>query len=326
MSDADADPGLPGDLVLRALQAAGEGISVVDGERAEHPVVWVNEAFEKISGFGFAQLIGSNLRVLQGGDRAQPALAELHEALAGERGCSVLLRNYRPDGTMYWNNLRVEPRRSADGRLWWLGFSRDVSAEHEMKLTLGRRAEELEVERRRLSEVDSVDRLTGLQSVRSFELALELSWFSCARDGRPLALFVFAPDYFDTYLETFGRVAGDSCLRMTARSVSAAFRRASDVAGRLGESAFAALATDMQRDLLEAHARRVCDRVRSLAIHNPHAPITRALTLSAAVLLARPGRAADWRGMLQEARSALTAAQAAGVEQVVVRDYGGEDG
>jgi diguanylate cyclase (GGDEF)-like protein/PAS domain S-box-containing protein len=322
MSTSSASGLISGALGLQALEQAREGIVVIDGEDAELPVVWVNKAFERMTGFKAAELLGGNLRVLQGGDREQAGIAELRDAIAGERSCNVLLRNYRPDGAIYWNELRIEPCRDADGALWWVGYARDVSSQREMEIMLGRRADELDLAERRLAEVDPVDRLTGLQSERSFELALELSWFSCARDRRTLALFLFAPDYFDVYLDTFGRIAGDSSLRMLARGVSAAFRRASDVTGRLGEAQFAALGTGMEKEMLEPHARRVVDRVRALAIHNPRAPLGRNITLSAAVLLVQPGRAPDWRGLLEETRRMLSEAQAAGVEQIAVRDYG----
>jgi diguanylate cyclase (GGDEF)-like protein/PAS domain S-box-containing protein len=322
MADRQAPRNVPQQALLAALEAAGEGIALVDGEHPDRPVVWVNSAMERISGFERKALIGSNLRVLQGGDREQPGLAELRAALQEQRSCSVLLRNYRPDGALYWNELRIEPWRDGHGGLWWLGFARDVSAQREMEIMLGRRADELDAAQRRIEEIDPVDRLTGLQSERSFELALELSWFSCARDRRPLALFLFAPDYFDVYLETFGRVAGDSCLRMLARGVGGLFRRATDVVGRLGDAHFGAVATDMDFTLLEPHARRVCERVRALAIRNPHAPQGRSLTLSAAVLQASPGRTSDWRELLTVARESLAKAQSDGVEQLVVRDYG----
>jgi len=315
---------LPEELVRKALEAAGEGIAVVDGEHPDGPVAWVNPAFEAMTGFDAAELLGRNLRVLQGGDREQAALTELREALASERSCSVLLRNYRPDGAIYWNQLRIEPCRDAGGALWWIGYSRDVTAQREMEIMQGRRADELDATQRRLEQVDPIDRVTGLQSERSLEIALELAWFSCAREHRSLALFLFAPDYFHVYLETFGRVAGDSCLRMVARGVSGAFRRASDVTARLGEAQFAALGTGMERAMLEPHAMRVCERVKALAIHNPHAPFSRTVTLSAAVLLACPGRAPDWRGMLEEGRRMLAEAQASGIEQVVVGDYGSD--
>src|SRR5690606_7682528 len=188
MSSAMERGKLPDGLLLNALEAAGEGIVVAAGHDAECPVAWVNRAFEEMTGFRAAELLGRNLRVLQGGDRDQPALAELREAVAAERGCNVLLRNYRADGSLYWNQLRIEPCRDADGALWWIGYARDVSAQREMEIILGRRADELDVAQRRLEEVEPTDRLTGLQSERSFEIALELAWFSCARDRRTLVL------------------------------------------------------------------------------------------------------------------------------------------
>jgi diguanylate cyclase (GGDEF)-like protein/PAS domain S-box-containing protein len=312
---------VPAEVVLRALEEAGEGIAVIDGEDPAQPIAWANRAFEKTSGFALAQLLGAGLRTLQGADQEQAELAELGEAMRRQVACSVRLRSYRPDGSMYRNELRITPFRDAAGRLWWLAFTSDVSVQHEMEITLGRR-DENDLAQRRLLESDPIDRLTGLQSERSFELALELSWFSCARDRRPLALFVFAPDFFDLYLATFGRVAGDSCLRMLARSVGAAFRRTSDVAARLGDVEFAALGVDMELDTLEPHARRVCDRVRALAIRNPHAPLSKTLTVSAAALTVQPGQSPDWRGMLEEARASLARARTEGVEQLVVRPYG----
>jgi diguanylate cyclase (GGDEF)-like protein/PAS domain S-box-containing protein len=313
---------LPAEVVLRALEEAGEGIAVIDGEDPAQPIAWANRAFEKSSGFALSQLRGSSLRLLQGTDQDQAELVELGEAMTRQVACTARLRSYRPDGSMYRHELRIAPLRDAGGRLWWLAFSRDVSVQHEMEITLGRR-EEVEPGQRRLLESDPIDRLTGLQSERSFELALELSWFSCARDRRPLALFVFAPDFFDAYLSTFGRIAGDSCLKMVARSVGAAFRRASDVAARLGDVEFAALGVDMELDTLEPHARRVCDRVRALAIRNPHAPLSRTLTVSAVALMVQPGQEPAWRGMLDEARGLLAGARTEGIEQLVVRPYGG---
>ena len=312
----------PEELLPEVVKATEEGIAILDGEAGDSPVLWVNPAFGRLSGFEPQSLLGGSLWVLQGTDREQAGVAELEASMTAERACRVLLRNYRPDGAMYWCELRLEPVRDKAGQRRWLVFMRDVSHVREMELMLGRGTEELDQAQQRLQESDSSDRLTGLQNASGFKLALELAWFSCARDRRSLALFVFAPDYFDLYLETFGRVAGDSCLRMLARAVSSTFRRGSDITARLDDAVFAALGIDMAPETLEPHARLSCERVRALAIRNPHAPLVRDLTLSAAVLQASPSRIPNWRKMLEEARSTLTAAQSGQIEQVVVRTYG----
>jgi diguanylate cyclase (GGDEF)-like protein/PAS domain S-box-containing protein len=316
MSGQDAI--IPEGLALEALAAAPEGIVIVDAVQPGLAVRWVNSAFERLSGYTAGELVGGSLRVLQGGDGEQAAVAELNEAIRAGRSCEVVIRNYRPDGTLWWNRLAVAPLCDPDGRPWWVGFALDVTAQREMEIMLGHRTDELDAARQRLAEADPVDRLTGLQNERSFEVSLELAWFSCARDGRSLTLFLFAPDAFDMYLETFGRVAGDSAVRMLARAVGSAFRRSSDVTARLGDAHFAALGVDMERAFLEPHARRVCDRVHALAIRNPRAPLARNLTMSAAIVLAQPTRSPEWRKLLSSAREALAAAQAEGVERVVV--------
>jgi diguanylate cyclase (GGDEF)-like protein len=323
MSDQDLPAAFPADLLRHAMEHAGEGIAVIDGAAAAHPIMWANDAFGRLAGRAPAALPGNDLRVLLGDEQDEPALATLHEAMSAGRECRVQLRTCRSEaGALYRNEVRVVPCRDAARRHWWLVYAREVAAANDAGIASGRRPDDREAAQRRLAEIDPVDRLTGLQSEAGFERALEQSWFSCARDGRSLALFLFSPDDFDVYLDTFGRIAGDSCLRMVARGVGGAFRRASDVAARIGESEFAALGLDMQQEMLEPHARRVCDRVRALAIRNPHAPQARILTLSAVVLTGRPGRAPGWRALLDDARATLAGGRAAGAEQLVVRSYG----
>lgn len=316
---------LPDGLAQPALELADEGIAILDGAEPGTPFTWLNAAFERMSGSAPGELLGNPLRVLCAADRDQRGLGALEDSVAGGKACSVLLRCYRPDGTMYWCRLRLEPWRAGDGRTWWLVYARDVSAEHEMELLLGRARPGAS---RGGEEAESTDRLTGLLALRSFELALEWACFSCARDRRSLTLFLFAPDYFDVYLETFGRETGDSCVRMVARAVAGAFRRDSDVAGRVGDACFAALGIDMPANVIEGHAERVCERVRALAIRNPRAPRVANLTLSTVMLRVEPGHAARWQDLLQQGRALLAAAQVAGVEQRVAADYGaaGDEG
>lgn len=319
MSGARPPGVLPEGLAGPALEHAGEGIAVFAGEDARAAVEWLNPAFEQMTGFGATELLGNALWVICGTDREQRGLGEAQAAIAAGAAGSVLLRCYRPDGTLYWCSLRLAPCRDAAGRAWYLAFLRDVSAEREMEMLLGRHQEQAE---RRLEDGDAIDRLTGLHTAHAFELAVELAWFSCARDRRPLALFLFAPDYFDIYRETFGGVTGDSCLRMVAHAVTGAFRRTSDVSGRVDEAVFAALGVDMPQDILAQHASQVCGRVRALAIRNPRAPRVSTLSLSAVVLHAYPARSPDWRACLAHGRAALAEAQQSGVECIVVQDYG----
>ena len=115
-------------LLDRAVAASSNGIIITDPKMPDNPIVYVNPAFERISGYAAEEVGGRNCRFLQGEDRDQPALDELRGALAEERECRVVLRNYRKDGTPFWNELYVSPVHDEGGRLTnFVGVQNDIT-------------------------------------------------------------------------------------------------------------------------------------------------------------------------------------------------------
>lgn len=113
-----------------ALDHVSDGVLVADMRLRGQPIVHVNPAFETITGYTAAEAIGKNCRYLQGSDRLQPEIVEIRTALAEARACSVTLRNYRRDGTMFRNALHLEPLRDENGQLThYVGLLRDVTNE-----------------------------------------------------------------------------------------------------------------------------------------------------------------------------------------------------
>src|SRR5665213_4136946 len=94
-----------------------EGIVVCDATAADCPVVYANAAFVQLSGYPLTALMGRNLRLLQGRDLDQEGRQRIREALARGGLSRVLMRNYRPDGTQYWNEILIQPVRDASGQL-----------------------------------------------------------------------------------------------------------------------------------------------------------------------------------------------------------------
>jgi PAS domain S-box-containing protein len=144
-------------LLGRAVVASSNGIIITDPKVPDNPIVYVNPAFEEISGYTADEVLGHNCRFLQADDRDQPALDELREALTEERECRVVLRNYRKDGTPFWNELYVSPVYDEENRLTnFVGVQNDVTErrriEEERDLLLVKeqlaRAEAVEVRRR----------------------------------------------------------------------------------------------------------------------------------------------------------------------------------
>src|SRR5687768_8565076 len=115
-------------LLDRAVAASSNGIVITDPKLPDNPIVYVNPAFEKISGYATDEVLGRNCRFLQADDRDQPALEELRVALREVRECGVVLRNYRKDGTLFWNELYVSPVHDEDGRLTnFVGVQNDIT-------------------------------------------------------------------------------------------------------------------------------------------------------------------------------------------------------
>src|ERR1039457_5899460 len=95
------------------LDAAPEGIVICQSGQADQPVSYANAAFQRLTGYTLQELLGQDLRRLQGSDREQEG--------------RTLLRNYRKDGSQFWNEVVIQPLFAADGAVSHIvGFHRDV--------------------------------------------------------------------------------------------------------------------------------------------------------------------------------------------------------
>lgn len=116
------------DILEAAFDSFDNTIVVTDPRQEDNPIVYVNRGFEKITGYSFEEAVGKNCRFLQGDDHDQPGLTKLREGIEKQEFTSVLLRNYRKDGSMFWNELHITPVFDADGNLvLFTGVQNDVT-------------------------------------------------------------------------------------------------------------------------------------------------------------------------------------------------------
>lgn len=115
-------------LYRRAMDDAPRGVTIADARADDLPIVYANEAFERITGYPAAEAVGRNCRFLQGPGTDSEAVAEIRAALEAREACSVELLNYRRDGTPFWNALEITPVENAGGEIThFIGFRRDVT-------------------------------------------------------------------------------------------------------------------------------------------------------------------------------------------------------
>ena len=117
------------DLMTDTMDASPIGISVADANRADEPLIYVNDGFVEVTGYPREEVLGRNCRFLQGENTRDEPVAKVRTAIENEEPVTVELRNYREDGTMFWNRLSVRPVRDDTGDVThFLGFQEDISA------------------------------------------------------------------------------------------------------------------------------------------------------------------------------------------------------
>jgi len=123
----------------RILGAASCGIIVSDANKPTQPIVYCNPAFEKITGYSRQEVLGRNCRFLQGADTDPKVVRKIRQALRTEQDVKVVIKNYRKDGTPFWNELAISPIRDANGRvIYFIGVQTDITSQKQAQEELQR--------------------------------------------------------------------------------------------------------------------------------------------------------------------------------------------
>ena len=141
-SDRDAE--LEGKT--RAMDEAPIGITITDPGQEDNPVVYANAEFERLTGYAEAEVLGRNCRFMQGEATDPDAVDRLREGIGAEEPVTVELRNYRKDGTPFWNRVTVAPITDGSGTVEnFVGFQEDVTERKTYEQRLESQRDELDL-------------------------------------------------------------------------------------------------------------------------------------------------------------------------------------
>ncbi len=302
------------DLYRRLVESSTEGVVFIDAQGSDHPVIYVNPAFEALTGYSAAELKGRNLRLLQADDREQDGRHRLRDALSRGETCRVLLRNYRKDGSLFWNEMTVMPLRHPDGCVThFAGHHRDAGERLRMDSKVPR--DSLSGAHQPTAIAVRDDRLTGLFTLPYLEELLKRDWAVAQREKRSIAIFAIDIDALDLYNTTFGRAAGDSTIRRVAHVVSGCLRRSSDVTARIDGGSLVAFAPGLDSEPALRLGQLMAERVRELRIHHPRSAVLRYISISVGVCAAVPESEEGCGSLLQRAQGQLQQAKKSGRNQ-----------
>ncbi len=128
---------IPPELLRLLVDASNDGIVIAEQEGDDNVLIYVNPAFERLTGYTSDEILYQDCRFLQAGDRDQPGLEELRKAIADGRASRQILRNYRKDGSMFWNELSITPVYNEQDKLtYYIGIQKDVTAQKELEQRL----------------------------------------------------------------------------------------------------------------------------------------------------------------------------------------------
>ncbi|NML30635.1 sensor domain-containing protein [Paraburkholderia antibiotica] len=217
-------------LQSRALDASVNAILITAPSPSGNLIEYVNPAFMRITGYDPAEVIGHDCRVLQRDDRDQDGVALIRAALAANREVSAVVRNYRKDGALFWNQLFIAPVPNAEGVITHhIGVINDVTE-------LIRYQEQLEYQA-------NYDELTRLPNRNLLRDRLEHALVVAQRHHSGVAVVFLDLDGFKNVNDSLGHSVGDRLLSVVAERL-ARCSRTSDTVARHGGDEFVIVMTD----------------------------------------------------------------------------------
>jgi PAS domain S-box-containing protein len=119
-------------LLAKAIESSKDGVIITDATKKDNPVMYVNKATVRMTGYGKGEFVGKNCRFLQGDDKEQPEALLLHEAISQGEKITTTLKNYKKNGKLFYNELSITPIKDRAGVVThFIGIQRDVTREFE---------------------------------------------------------------------------------------------------------------------------------------------------------------------------------------------------
>ena len=214
-------------LLRERAMAASTNAIIITLATPHNPIVYVNPAFERSTGYSAAEMLGQSPRLLYGSDIEQQGVHEIRAAVREQRDGHAVLRNYRKDGTMFWNDVYLSPVRDEDGTV-----THFVTIQHDITSV---KAYENELQHQSLH-----DGLTGLANRVLLHDRLQQAITHAARRGHAVWIVSIDLDRFKFTNSRLGHKGGDRLLQAVAERLQVSVRP-TDTVARIGGDEFALL-------------------------------------------------------------------------------------
>jgi diguanylate cyclase (GGDEF)-like protein/PAS domain S-box-containing protein len=246
-------------LLETSIDHLNDVVLITEAEPFDEPspkILFVNQAFERMTGYKREEVIGKTPRILQGPRTQKSELARIRAALRKWEPVRVELLNYKKNGQPFWMELDITPIANSTG--WythWVAIERDIT--------------ERKKSEKKIKRLAFYDTLTGLANRQLLLDRLNHQIHSCKRTNKHSAIFFLDLDNFKNLNDTLGHDIGDLLLKQVAKTLRKSVR-ATDTVSRFGGDEFVIMLTELSEDfeVASTQARTVAEKI-VLAFNTP---------------------------------------------------------
>lgn len=200
--------------LLRSIDMMGVGLAITDPNITDNPLVYVNKGFELITGYTRDEVIMQNCRFLQGSETDLEHLNVIRQAIKEGRSDTVTIKNYKKDGSTFWNQFIISPIMNKDGQtLYFVGLQFDVTKE----------IEERDASTQRIRQLSYYDPITGLLNMSRFREAMKMELVVTEAEDKAAAVLRVNINRFRYINESYGESAGNELLKSVADRMRESF-------------------------------------------------------------------------------------------------------
>ncbi len=128
----------------KAMESTADGIFIIDAQKADFPIIYANQSFQKMTGYSKREILGRDYFLFYGIDVDRRIVDEIKNTIIKGKSFHGEMLNFKKDGTKYWNSLRIAPLRDAKGAVThYVGIQTDITLMREKELEIDEQREEL---------------------------------------------------------------------------------------------------------------------------------------------------------------------------------------
>ncbi|WP_372769038.1 diguanylate cyclase [Pseudoalteromonas sp.] len=298
-------------------------------------IIYVNRAFEKLTGYKQESILGETPRLLQGALTDQESKSRIYSALKRYEPISETLLNYDVNGRPYWIEMNIIPLKNKyDEVTHFAAIERDISEQkfhleqlekrnqdlkalkRDLEKLVGERTIELQKAKAKLETIAFFDPLTNIPNRRYFIDHTKRLVKSCNRRKIHIAFGLLDIDDFKQLNDNFGHDVGDKVLKKLAYFLSHFFR-ADDALCRYGGEEFAFTVAVENKSDIEKLSQRLINGIRELKIELGSEEFI-SITVSVGIKLCEPMQEVDFEKEIKQSDIALYQSKHEGKDQVTI--------